>query len=168
MVKNISHRNQLEQVPTSTQKEVSYYMFEFVKMYLYSEYTSSKNIVEFEVLRMTAIAENGTGKPKHVSVSDEKGSDYLRVSDSCVDATFDFKQVCIPFSFVEKERITTKQKIISPFSALVQMQNSQKNYYNFFCLNQCKPHRILMRLLKLLLRRKSFLLMMTMMFPSDW
>ncbi len=91
MVNNYGHKNQLGRMPTSAHKEVSYYMFEFVKMFLYSEYTTSKNISELEVLRMTAIADNNTGTPQHVSVSDEKESDYLRVSNSHVDATVRFQ-----------------------------------------------------------------------------
>ncbi|MBM4165655.1 MAG: AAA family ATPase [Ignavibacteria bacterium] len=73
--------------PTSSEKDVHLYLYEFIKSYLYRMYSRKEESETIEVLRMIGITDDHFVKPHLVSVSDEFGKNDERVSNANVDIT---------------------------------------------------------------------------------
>ncbi|MBS4028018.1 MAG: ATP-binding protein [Ignavibacteriales bacterium] len=79
--------HQIATPPTASAKEVPLFLYEFIKSFLYAVYTKKKRFDEFSVITMLGMSDLKEMKPNHISLTDEFGSDYFRVSNSHVDAT---------------------------------------------------------------------------------
>jgi cell division protease FtsH len=76
--------------PASADEVIPYYLYEFIKSFLYAVYSKKLQLATFEVIRMTGRSDYITLKPQLLSVTDELGSEFLRVSDALVNATARF------------------------------------------------------------------------------
>lgn len=77
-------------VLTSANRSVPFYLYEFIKTFLFAVYSNRLVVSDFSVVRMAGKADPTNPKPQQLSVVEEVGSPYLRVSSALVDASADF------------------------------------------------------------------------------
>ena len=79
-----SHRS------TVAEKHTPWYLYNFVKSYLYLLSTGQLSDQDIEVVSLTGIAEPYSRRPKSVSVSDDMDGRYVRVADAILTGSLRF------------------------------------------------------------------------------
>lgn len=82
---NINHHN------TVAEKHTPWYLYNFVKSYLYLLSTGQCQDTEIEIVSLTGVAEPYARRPKTISVSDDMGGRYVRVADAIITASLRFQ-----------------------------------------------------------------------------
>lgn len=98
--------------PASSSRIVPYYLYEFIKTYLYAVYTQMVTQPEFQVIAMTAKADLTNPRQQLVSVTDEEGSKYYKVSDACVEVNIRYNAHLYSVAvFREREGLFTSNRV---------------------------------------------------------
>jgi cell division protease FtsH len=79
-------------IPTSCNRSIPYYQYEFIKSYLYRIQAKKTSHPHFQVIRMTGLSDEYFYKPKLVSIAIEDDTGFLRVSDNYLTATLLFNE----------------------------------------------------------------------------
>jgi hypothetical protein len=77
--------------PTITEKQITAYLFEFIKSYLYSIYSLWHEVPGLSIMRMVSVCSNEYYTPKPVQISNEDSEGYFRVVDTHVSITLLYK-----------------------------------------------------------------------------
>ena len=77
--------------PTVAEKRVSAYLYEFLKSHLYRLSIGDHPKSEIEVLGLAGYSASTVRRPSPVSVSDDLGGKFLRVTDPILSATFRYR-----------------------------------------------------------------------------
>jgi hypothetical protein len=105
MEKDPSASRTLNLVPASAEREVPYFLYEFVKTYLHAVYSRKLSSPPLDVIQMTAKADQTNWKPQLVSVTDEPGNKYFKVSAHFLEATVLYKKALYVVS-MHRDRTT--------------------------------------------------------------
>jgi cell division protease FtsH len=98
--------------PSSSQEQLPFYLYEFIKAFLYAVYSKRTEYKDFHVIRMTGKSDPTNLKPQLISVTDERGMEYFRVSDTFVDATVCFRGNIYDVSLTREHTHDKMQNII--------------------------------------------------------
>ena len=94
---------------TIAEKHVAWYLYNFVKSYLYLLSSGQCIDSDVEVVSLTGVAEPYARRPKSLSVSDDMGGRYVRVSDAILTGSLRFRgglyQVSVSFEIRRSDEI---------------------------------------------------------------
>jgi hypothetical protein len=94
---------------TIAEKHVAWYLYNFVKSYLYLLSSGQCIDSEIEIVSLTGIAEPYARRPKSLSVSDDMGGRYVRVSDAIVSGSLRYRgglyQICVFFEIRHSDEV---------------------------------------------------------------
>lgn len=77
--------------PTTAEKEVPRYLYEFVKSYVYRLYLGELQDDDAQVVGAAAVTDMFTRRPQLITVTDELDGRFLRVADAMLISTMRFK-----------------------------------------------------------------------------
>ena len=102
-IENIAGDNQ-QFTPSSYEEVLIHYHYEFIKSLLYRIRSKNLPYPECDVIRIIGISGKNQNKPKLLSITIEKGTDFIRISDCDITATVLFNKQLYDLSMYVADR----------------------------------------------------------------
>lgn len=94
---------------TIAEKHVAWYLYNFVKSYLYLLSSGQCVDSDVDVVSLTGVSEPYSRRPKSLSVSDDMSGRYVRVSDAILIGSLRFRgglyQVSVSFEISHRDEV---------------------------------------------------------------